>query len=394
VNSTPRAAGPRCFLHVPKSAGTSVHVSLETALPPGAVSPKRQDAPLFCGGFNDFDLLDPGVRAMLVIDSDELRELSDSAVVSGHFSLSTLLRITDASSITTVLREPRSRVLSHYAFWRLSPTVRRDWRGDPALDHALRPLDEFLSEPQVAGAIDNLVCRMLLRGDTRIPDLGFIAPEHVDDLGSRAITALQTLGFVGVLELGDSMWTGLSRFFGVSLAPMRLNTTAADGQTADAPDARLNITEHTLELLDARTAVDAIVYRHALASEGYSADRAERLSASAFADELVRLGDVAGASASELRERVRCKDAELHDRGELLRIAREELAGKEAELAGKEAELAGKEAELAGKEAELAGKEAELALHRGWLDAIQGSASWRVTTPARAAKRALMRLRT
>jgi hypothetical protein len=69
------------------------------------------------------------------------------------------------------------------------------------------------------------VRRLLLVGDSRIPEFGFISPELVDDLASRDISALESLGFVGVLELGDSMWTGLSQFFGTSLLPIRLNTT-------------------------------------------------------------------------------------------------------------------------------------------------------------------------
>jgi hypothetical protein len=359
-------------LHVPKSAGTSIHVSLAAALPPGAVSPKRQDTSLFCGGFGNVDLLDSGVRAMLAVDGDEVRELSDYAVVSGHFSLSTLLQITSRSSIATVLREPRSRVISHYAFWRLSSSARTAWPGYSAPDHALRPLNEFLAEPQVAQATDNLVCRMMLGADPRIPELDFISPSDVDELASLTVAALDTLGFVGILELGDAIWTGLSRFFEAPLIPMRLNTADAEGLTTRAPDAKLKITEHTVDLLRARTAVDRIVYEHALAGEGCVEDRAQRISATAFADELVRLGDVAGRSASELREQVRRKDAELRDHAELLCRAR---------------------AELAAKDAELAAKDAELALHREWLDGMVGSASWRMTAPARVAKRALKKLR-
>lgn len=315
------------------------------------MSPKGFDTSMLCCGFHDFDTLDPDTRAALAVGHDELQELSDYAVVSGHFSLASLLRVTSAASVATVLREPRARLLSFYAFWRLSSLIRTTMRGYPALDHALRPLDDFLAEPQLAPATDNLLCRILLAPDPSIPKLDFIAPDHVDDLASRAIGVLERLGFVGILELGDAIWAGLSDFFGVSLTPMRVNTTAPDGLTADAPDANLRITARTLDLLDARTAADAAVYRHALADKGYSPGWTERSSAAAFAEELVRLGDAAGASASELRERVRRKDAEL------------------------------------------AGKEAELGLQRGWLDSIQGSASWRLMAPARAAKHAVMKLR-
>ncbi|MGP0032956.1 MAG: hypothetical protein ACLP4R_00010 [Solirubrobacteraceae bacterium] len=330
------------------------------------MSPKRQDASLFCGGFDDIDRLDRHVRAILAVRGDEHRELSPYSVVSGHFSLSTLLRITSPSSIAIVLREPRARVLSHYAFWRLSSSVRTAWRGYPALDHALRPLNEFLAEPQVAQASDNVVCRMLLGEDPDLPELGFIAPEQVDYIASRAIAALESLGFVGVLELGDSIWSGLSRFFEVSLTPMRLNTAGAEDPCGDAPDVKLEITARTLDLLYSRTAADAIVYRHAMESQGYSRECADRLSAAAFADELVRLGNVADAAASDLRRRLRQKDVETEHCADLLRRTQETLDRREAELAQT----------------------------RGWLEALQRSTSWRITAPVRAAKRTLRKPRT
>jgi hypothetical protein len=376
VNARSPRVEPRCFLHVPKSGGTSVHVALEQALPSGTMSPKRGCLwPL--GELSDVDAFHPDVHKLMAVNEAEVAALSNSAVISGHFPLPVLLWLTSASAVATVLREPRARVLSHYAWWRLlSQDDRNTWR-DPRPDHALRPLDEFLAEPQVAQATDNVVCRMLLGGDPTIPELGFIAPEDVDDLAVRAIAALDGLGFVGILELGDLNWAGLSRFFEVPLTPLRLNITTADGLSPDPPGAKLEITQRTFDLLDVRTAVDAILYRHALACEGYPAEGAERLIAAAFADELVRLGNVAGPHPSELRERVRRKDAELHDHAERLRLRAEELWRTAARLDE--------------TRQQLAGAEDQLRWHRIWLDGIQGSASWRLTAPARAAKRILRR---
>jgi hypothetical protein len=273
--------------------------------------------------------------------------------------------------------EPRARILSHYAWWRLLPREDREIWRDPRPDLALGSLNEFLADPQVAQATDNVVCRMLLAGDPRIPEPDFIAPEDVDDLGAETIAALDRLGFVGILELGDYNWAGLSRFFEVPLSPMRLNTTTGDDLTADAPEAKLEITERTLDLLDARTAVDAIAYRHALAGGGCPAGRAERLIATAFADQLVRLGNVAGANPSDLRERARRKDTEIHDHAEQLRLTNEELQRTAARLDH--------------TRQQLAHAQDQLRWHRIWLDGIQGSASWRLTAPARTAKRMVTR---
>ena len=174
------------------------------------LAPSDKDATLLCG-FRDFGRRRPEVRALLAVDDPEILGLADYAIVSGRFSLPTLLQIATASSIATVLREPRARLLSHFAYWRLSSGLRATWRGYPPLDYAQRSLDEFLAEPVIAQATDNHLCRMVLSGDARIPDAGFIAdPEAI---AQDAIESLQTLGFVGVVELPEAMWLGLSDFF-------------------------------------------------------------------------------------------------------------------------------------------------------------------------------------
>lgn len=356
-----RLMGPRCFLHVPKSAGTSIRTSLERALPPGAVGPKRQDASHLCG-FAALDRLEPAIRALLTADDDEIAGLADHAIVSGHFSLPTLLRIAPASSIATVLREPRARLLSHFAFWRLSSETRQVWRGYPALEHALRPLDEFLDEPQIAQATDNVVCRMVLFGDARIPEREFITePEAI---AADTIEALETLGFVGVVELQDSMWDGLSDFFGVRLSPTFLNATASQSTGSDTPVLDLDVSARTLELIASRTTADAIVYGHFLSRRRSPSPAAKQLRAAAFASELVRLGNVASSSAIE-------SQAHARELGQRL----ETEARRSRRL-----------------EHELQQTRDELARNRVWLDGLQASASWRVTAPARAAKRAVKRL--
>jgi hypothetical protein len=375
-------------MHIPKSAGTSVRVALEKALLSETISPKRQDSSVWCG-FDEFNLLDPRARAQLAIREDEIAALADYRVVSGHFSLPTLLRLTSASAVATVLREPRARVLSHYEFCRLqSPIARRIWRGYPAYDHALRPLDEFLVEPEVAGVTDNLVCRMLLGDDPRIPKAGFIADSDIDTVALDAIGELATLGYVGVLELGDSIWERLSGFFGAPLAPSYVNATESLSENADAPAAGSMVTLDTLDVLDARTGADALVYRHVLSTGGYSARYVERLQATAFATELVRLGNLVGTSATEARIRGRRSEElarEVLVQDEELRRAREQLFVKDEEL--ERADTVVQETRQ-----QLAETNEQLRWHRLWLERIQGSASWRLTAPLRAGKRTFRRV--
>jgi hypothetical protein len=374
-------------MHVPKSGGTSIHVALNHALPSGTISPKRQDAAL-AGGFNEFDLLDPQIRATIVVRDDEIAGLAAYPVVSGHFALSTLRRVTSVSAVATVLREPRARVLSQYAFWRLLPPGDRYlWRGYPFLDHALRPLDEFLAEPLVAIATDNLVCRMLLSDDERVPKAGFIADSDIGAVALSAIDELEMLGYVGVLELGDSMWEGLSGFFGAPLAPARINTTESRIEIADAPAAQCIVTPDTLDLLHARTVGDALVYRRVLATSGYSAAYIERLQAAAFAAELVRIGNFVGTSATEVRIRGQRSEElarQLSTKDEVLQHAAQQALVKDEELRRASEQL--REARQ-----RLAETHEQLKWHRIWLAGIQGSASWRLTAPLRAGKRTFRR---
>jgi hypothetical protein len=360
-------------MHIPKSAGSSVHAALEEALPRGAISPKRMDGTTL-GGFIEYDSLDRGLRAALAIGDDEVAALSAYPVVSGHFSLSTLLRVTRASAVATVLREPRARALSHYAFLRLFPN-RIPWRGRyPALSYALRTLDEYLTEPAIAAETDNLVCRMLLAEDPRIPKVGFIADSNLDAVALEAIGELEMLGYVGVLELGDSMWDGLSAFFGAPLTPTRVNKTESHRDIGDAPAAESVVTLQTLDALGARTAADAIVYRHALSTSGFPDGYVDGVQATAFAAELFRIGNLLGTSATEARKR-----------GE----SSQELA---RQLVAKDEELRRAAALVQETRQQLAETNEELRLHRLWLEAVQGSASWRLTEPLRAGKRTFTRL--
>jgi hypothetical protein len=347
-------SGPRCFLHIPKCAGASVTRSVQKALPPRTASPKIQEG-LFWMEDWDPGAIDPEWRQHMVVEEDEVNELAGYDVVMGHFSLGLLRRITAPSLIATVLREPRARVLSHYAYWRLA-SEQPGWRGWSLADFACRPLDGVLDSPIVAGEMDNLICRMLVGDDQRIPLHGFIAPGDVPGIASRAIEALDSLGFVGVVELGDSLWKGISAFFDMSATPIAVNTTAEWQSSSSVPGIDLAISPKTLDLIEARTAADSIVYRHALDAAGFELN-SERIADATFANELSRVGNSTGTSAGLLRQR----------NGET-----EELQRR-----------------LQAHDVALRRAQEDLARHRAWLEGIQGSASWRLMAPVRVAKQRL-----
>jgi hypothetical protein len=282
---------PRCFMHVPKSAGSSVTESLRNALPEGAVSPLRHDVSNLCG-VTDFDALPPVLREILVADRRDLEQIAASDVVCGHFSLPLLRRVTSIASIATILREPRSRLLSLYAYWAVE-----DLSFCHPYDAHLRAsqsLGDFLDDAFVAPVTDNQVCRMLLRGDPRIPEEGFIAPADAETLAANCVELLDGFGFVGIQERSRAAWEGLSAFFGVELMPERVNVTGDLHRTQRCPSVRGTVGADTFATIDARTEVDRRIYDVFLQRDPKAAADAGRIAEVAYMRQLIELGAVLG----------------------------------------------------------------------------------------------------
>ncbi len=373
---------PKCFLHVPKSGGSSVHAALELALPPGSLAPRRFDS-AFSGTAEDVALLRRETRDLIAFEPHEVRELGRYRAVSGHFALDTLLQVTDAGSVATVLREPRARLLSLYLYWRV-PGIGDSWAPHKTPEHAHRPLQEFLAEPKLGPMIDNQVCRMLLYGDARLR-AGFVHPADIESLAADAIGRLDKLGLVGVLELGEAVWSGLGGMFGVTLQPNAFNATEDHGALIPiGPNERL-LTAETLELLEQRNAADLLVYDYALVRAGLDAPERRLLTDSAFASQLVRLGDLIGRSAAQAAERVEQVKA-------LQGEAEEERGRRQAAVVQLEKETQARQKRIQHLEAEVARHEETVDRLRRWLAAVHASASWKLTTPLRAAKQVARRV--
>jgi len=273
----------------------SIHTALESALPSNYLAPQRFDTSVFCD-FNEFDSLCPETRAEIAATEDEREILGTYNVVSGHFSLPTLSQITDPSSIVTILREPRTRLISLYVYWRI-PEIYERWNPYRVDVHALRPLSEFLSEPYLAPVTDNQICRMLLYGDSRVPSANFIAKTDIETVALDAIKRLSTLGFVGLLELGDGAWRGTERLFDVKLDPIETNVAGEGLWPIRVPADEKLMTVDAFDLIEDRNAADLIVYEHVLTSAGLGSDERRRFRDRIFAQQLVRLGDLLGSSS-------------------------------------------------------------------------------------------------
>lgn len=185
------------FLHIPKTAGQSVHAALEDAFGQEAMCPARVN--------------------------DELRKLTITQlnryqVFSGHFDWSLLDCIKGPKFVFTILREPLDRVLSFYFFLR---------------DEASRLGPEQLGKPQNQGkkAVLTLSARDYFLGGT--PQLRRFLDDHYDNFytyyfAGRHYQARSELQ--GLIRRGELTLRDVSR-----MAKDNLSTLSAVYSTGDMP---------------------------------------------------------------------------------------------------------------------------------------------------------------
>ncbi len=240
------------FVHVPKSAGSSVKNAVAARCDPATVASCELDRVLF-GGFDRYDELPARIRATIAVDGADA--LSGFDVVMGHFGVASLRPHFDLSEMMTVLREPRSRLLSLYTFWRgWTPERHADWDPYDASRRAVTASwGAFLTDPSIASQTDNVVARMLLSPHPSIPSDGFIEPTDEDEIVESASDLLDRFGFTDVVESGAGLWSGLTSWLETPVEPERTLVTQVPADT----DWSSAITAASAAALSRRTSVDA-----------------------------------------------------------------------------------------------------------------------------------------
>lgn len=142
-------------------------------------------------------------------------------------SFSTLNFCFPGAQLITFMREPRSRILSHWLYWR-SQTDEHiaawgDW-GRRVYNARLSLLD-FLFCEDVACQIDNLTLRMLLWPHPLIPPNGFIVKRNDKRLVDEAVTRLHRFAYVDLVE-NPRIQTDLSNWCLRPVTYSRMNKTA------------------------------------------------------------------------------------------------------------------------------------------------------------------------
>lgn len=244
------------FLHIPKTAGASMHKYLEHAFGPEHVS-----RPLL---WDD------------IIHEQPDRVRDRWRVIVGHFGGLLPLWLGSWPQVITVLRDPLARALSHINH------VKRDELHP--LQHLAADLSivEYCEHPQLSKTINNLQSRYLASlsfssalapepaecGMTRPPgsvsvrfeDALFSLDEGVD-LRKCAMEALDKMTFVGICEEFAASLNGMSKVLGWSPPPpkeVRLN------QAPSGQDVLDSLSSDEIDALGRCNSVDRAVYDAAL----------------------------------------------------------------------------------------------------------------------------------
>lgn len=262
------------YLHVPKAAGTALTNAIEECLGEGSLATLRFDRSVF-GAFERFDELTPTIRAAIGTNDEELAALGAARFAAGHFSLSTLERHFPTDRIFTVLREPRARLLSQYEFWRAQTDEENALWAPYDLPVAARAsLGDFLVDRTVATSTDNVVCRLALGPDPRLPVGDFIEARHYKALAAEAVTRFRRLRKVAIIETETPSFEPLAAALGLELVVAEENVSRGGDTPAALDDA-------VLARLDTRTAIDARIYEAfaegVLAAAGEVGAAADRL---------------------------------------------------------------------------------------------------------------------
>ena len=223
TKKTYKSSVPLVFMHIPKTGGVALSKALLGSLQPLRALDMVFDRVLF-GDFVAFDSIHPDIRRTIYLDSNDLP--SDADFVSGHISFSTLLKKYPNSNYVTFLREPVSRILSFWVYWRSHTDDQlRQWgRWAERVRLATNSLADFLSRKKIAFQTDNLYVRMLVRPHSLIQDNKFIDQRNDRALLSEAIARLKQFSYVDLIE-NPTLQTDLQAWLGQPFACSRENET-------------------------------------------------------------------------------------------------------------------------------------------------------------------------
>ena len=274
---------PLVFLHIPKSAGTSLtHALLDSVHPRKPVVSVFDDV-LF-GTFSDFSGFSAAERERIYLPDRPLPP--DADFVAGHLSFLRLAESYPRGQYITVLREPISRVISHWRYWRSHTDEQMLAIGAWAdrVRIARGSLEYFLGHPDIIQTTDNLYVRMLLHPHPNIPKDAPIEARHHHRLVKEAMRKLNSFSLVGILEQA-LFERQLSEFLDKEFLCPRNNVTTQSSPSGVQFDEYIG--KNAFNLLERRTCMDRMLWRE-FCSRKISVDVCEQIERKAIASEFCK----------------------------------------------------------------------------------------------------------
>jgi hypothetical protein len=195
------------FLHIPKTAGTSLRSQIAGHFAPSQVYPE-----------------------WFSFRNVPLETMSGYKFIAGHFPYSEIKTLPQRTWTFTFLREPRARILSIYNFWRSHSQAWLDAAPRQHTPHVRFAREHSFLEcietdfPAILGNLDNGMCRQLL------PQSHFDAKQQFIDREKAlqdAIAVIDRLDFVGFVEHFEESCARLGAQLGFIVDPnMRINVTS------------------------------------------------------------------------------------------------------------------------------------------------------------------------
>jgi hypothetical protein len=237
------------FLHIPKTAGTSLHLLLIDRFEENAICPIRNHK----------------------LDEMSMEQLQKYRLFSGHYYFDQVERIPEPKILLTMLREPKARLLSLYNYHR---SFRWDAIAEPEADSGRRiclaktlsALEYFrCADPVVYAVVNNSMARQLIGLKYNLPDGKLrISDDGVLNLALKNLERFAAIGFV------DSPNGSLRRFGEV--LPIGLPESMPRHNTFESlkSDSRFEQIERSIptEAVDAElirhTQIDQRIYNYAL----------------------------------------------------------------------------------------------------------------------------------
>jgi hypothetical protein len=237
-------------VHVPKTGGMALRLAL-LEIPGSYGGPLYSDVEFFGDKIYLENTPSPKLETVASV-ADLGLVVSNHSLVVGHYAASSLLEA-GCTTIAVQVREPRSRVLSLYRYWRSLPDSEITgwglWGEHVARQAQLLPLKGFLQAPQVWPAVDNLIARQVF--GFRRTRLGILGGSRSP---SRSYARLaDRLSVVEWSSRSDTFVERICEYMGESTVPAlrRENATETVGE-----EQRLD--PETVRLLERFTFVDRL----------------------------------------------------------------------------------------------------------------------------------------